>query len=100
MESTALLEAIGLRLLDLASRAHTREFDREVQEQNLANLAQELGERQFESGTRRQFVKAAVTLIESQRRSEEHSLSPDEIQALAGGNAPLGSEPMAGEVEF
>jgi hypothetical protein len=89
-----------LRLLDLASWAYARDFDHETQRHNLANLAQELGERQFESGTRRQFVKAAVTLIESQRRSAEHRLSPDEIRALAGGHALLGSEPMAGEVEF
>ena len=97
---TALLEAIGARLLELARRAHGHDFERRTQAANLGALAEELGERQFESGTRRQFVKAAVTLIEAQRRAGERVLSSDEIRSLAGTSTMPGPEPMAGEVEL
>lgn len=100
LEPAELFQAIGLRLLDLASLGHDHAFDREVQEANLGELARELGERQFESGTRRTFVKAAVSLLEEQRRAGDRILSPDEMRALAGTAGDAGPDLMPGEAEF
>ncbi len=98
---TDLLTAIGMRLLDLARCAHGEAaLDADLQARNLETLAVELGERQLESGTRRQFVRAAVALLESQRRGGESLLDGSEVRALiAGGRAGEGIE-LPGEVEF
>ena len=98
--STELLEAIGRRLLELAELAHAYEFEAETQTENLGALARELGERSFESGTRRTFVKAAISLLESQRRDEERVLSTEELRRVAGGGGTDAPELMPGEVEF
>ena len=97
---TALLAAIGQRLLELSELAYDHAFDRPIQDRNLAGLAQEIGELSFESGTRRTFVKAAVSLLEAQRRDGERALSPEEIHRLAGTSIADGPEPMPDEVEF
>jgi BREX system ATP-binding protein BrxC/D len=97
---TELLEAIGVRLLELTELGHGHVFDRTLQEGNLGELALELGERQFESGTRRTFVKAAITLLEEQRRSGDRAIPRDEIQRLAGTAGATGPDPMPGEAEF
>ena len=55
--TTELLVAIGERLLEIAALAHDFAFDAQMQQSNLGDLARELGERSFESGTRRTFVK-------------------------------------------
>ena len=86
--------------LDLAERAYGHDFDRSMQDANIGCLAKELGDRQFESGTRRQFVKAAVTLIEAQRRGGDRRLSDADVRTLAGGVEPAGPELMDGEAEF
>lgn len=95
-----LLEAIGLRLLELDEHAYGASLRRDLQVRNLGELAREFAERQFESGTRRQFVKAAVALLERQRRGGEHELEEREIAELAGSVSSLGPAPMPGEVEF
>lgn len=100
MGTTELLETIGERLLDLSKVAHDHEFDAPMQKQNLEALARELGERSFESGTRRTFVKAAVSLLEAQRRQGEHLLAQDEVLKAAGAGRAEESELMPGEVEF
>jgi hypothetical protein len=98
--ATALLEAIGLRLLEVAECAHDVNYDRDVQGQNVRALARELGERQFESGTRRQFVKAVVSMIDAQRRQPESVLSAEEVRGLAGAAAHDAPATMAGETDF
>ena len=97
---TELLRAIGLRLLSLAELGHGHKFDRAVQEQNIGELARELGERQFESGTRRTFVKAAVSLLEVQRRGGDQTLSEGEIRSLASTDGATGPDIMPDETEF
>ena len=100
MDSTEVLESIGLKLLRLARVAHDHEFDAELQEKNLGELAHELGERSFESGTRRTFVKAAVTLLEEQRLGDEHLLSTEAIRRLGGSQSADEVELMPGEEAF
>jgi hypothetical protein len=95
-----LLETIGVRLLNLSALAYEHTFDESVQKENIAGLARELGERSFESGTRRTFVKAVVTMIEAQRREGESALGPQEIRELAGSSASELADFMPGEAEF
>lgn len=97
---TELLSAIGQRLLQLSELAYDHTFDRSIQDENLGALAREIGEHSFESGTRRTFVKAAVSLLETQRRDAERALSPQDIQRLAGAGVPEGPELMPDEVQF
>lgn len=83
MGAVELFEAIGDRLSALYERAHGIQLDRRTITKNLSALARELGENQFESGTRRTFVKAAVQMISAQHREGTRILSADEIRALA-----------------
>lgn len=101
-EATDMLRAIGGRLLDLAAIAFPETpFDRTVQEENIRQLADELGSRQLESGTRRQFVKAAVSLLEEQRRTQEQVLSASDVRRLAGSaETQLFGAAMPGEQDF
>ena len=98
--ATELLQAIGERLLEIATPGFDHEYDQATQKGNLAALASELGERSFESGTRRTFVKAAVTLLDAQRRDGERLLSSEEVLRLADAGAEEGAELMPDEVEF
>ena len=100
LSTEELLSAIGARLVDLTERAYGVELQRGLQAENLGLLAAELASRQFESGTRRTFVKAAVSLLESQRRGGERAVTAKEMQLLAGAHAEMALEPMSGEVEF
>ena len=98
--TTELLTSIGQRLADLSELAHGHKFEAATQAANIRELARELGERSFESGTRRTFVKAAVTMLENQRREGDRALEADEIRGLAGALTTTGPELMPGEVEF
>lgn len=98
--ATELLDALGRRLIDLFRHAHQIQSDPARQIANMQALARELGERQFESGTRRQFVKAAVSMLDSQLRMGETLLSPLDVRRLAGMSSDDGPGPLAGEVEF
>jgi len=100
LAATEMLDAIGHRLLELSELAHAHVFDRRIQDANLGALAREIGELSFESGTRRTFVKAAVSLLEAQRREGERRLPPEDVRRLAGAGAFEGPAPMPGEVEF
>ena len=97
--ATQLLESIGQRLLELAEHGYQYSYDHDIQAKNLAALAREFGERSFESGTRRQFVKAAVGLLDRQRREGESSLDEDGIRELTGASG-TGPAMMPGESEF
>ncbi len=98
--TTELLTSIGQRLADLSELAHGHKFEAATQAANIRELARELGERSFESGTRRTFVKAAVTMLENQRREGDRALEADEIRGLAGALTTAGPELMPGEAEF
>lgn len=100
LEPAALFEAIGHRLLELAAHAHGHSFDMGIQSNNLSSLAHELADRSFETGTRRMFVKAAVSMIESQRREGDRELSPGEITRAAGSVTADEPAMMPGEDEF
>ena len=100
MGPTEMMDAIGHRLLELSELAHGHTFDRSIQDENLGELAREIGELSFESGTRRTFVKAAVSLLEAQRRDQERVLSHEEIRGLAGVGLAAGPGEMPGEVAF
>ena len=98
--ATELLVAIGRRLLELTQLAYGEPLDPAIQEANVAELARELGERQFETGTRRTFVKAAVSMLEAQRREGESVLSETRVRELAGTSLSAGPDLMPGETEF
>ena len=99
--ATQLLESIGQRLLELAEHGYQYSYDHDIQAKNLAALAREFGERSFESGTRLQFVKAAVGLLDRQRREGESSLDEDGIRELTGASGSgTGPAMMPGESEF
>ncbi len=95
-----LMERIGERLLAHYESGWSHRFDAETQRENLSALASYFGQLAFESGTRREFVKAAVQLLVTQHRGEEKLLSPAEIEGLAKGVGGTGPAPMDGEVEF
>ncbi len=98
---TALLTAIGGKLLDLHLRAHEGTLDEAAQRGNLQDLARELGERQLEVGTRRTFVKAAAQLLATQQREGSRRLAPDEIRGFAAeGTAKADAPVLPGEDLF
>ncbi len=83
MSPTRLFEKIGLRLMEIYELGFDTQFDRELQGANIHALAEELGENQLESGTRRTFVKCLVHLLGEQHRGQERGLTQDEIRQLA-----------------
>lgn len=95
-----LMERIGERLLALHELGWEHRFDAEIQRGNLSALAAYFGQLAFESGTRREFVKAAVQLLVEQHRGKEKLLSPSEVESLAKGISGDVPPPMDGEVEF
>ncbi|MGE3164629.1 MAG: BREX system ATP-binding domain-containing protein [Planctomycetota bacterium] len=102
LAATEMLRAIGMRLLELAGVAFPEaSFDREVQAENVVLVAHELGARQLESGTRRQFVKAIITLFDAQRRSGQKVLTASEVRTAVGSaeRFDVGS-PMPDEQDF
>jgi hypothetical protein len=96
---TELLQKIGQKLLDLYQEAYAP-LDAKLQGKNLYRLAEELGESQLESGTRRTFVKAAVQLLVEQGRGKERALGDAEVRALGRRGAAAAPPPMADEETF
>lgn len=95
-----LFGLIGMRLLEMTSYAHGHQFDTKIQTANIAELSRALAENPLDSGNRRTFVKAAVAVLENQRREGERALSAAEIRGAAGSPSLDESERMPGEVEF
>lgn len=81
---TDLLTEIGERLLGLFSAVGEGPLTDVLQRQNLRALAEEYGEHQLESGSRRRFVKAAVAMLTEQAREGERILGTDDVRSLAG----------------
>lgn len=84
--SEALFRGIGHKLYELAGIAFDHRFDDAIQDTNLRRLSRVMEEQSLESGTRRRFVKAAASMIESQRREGERELDDREVRALCGGS--------------
>lgn len=90
-----LLFQIGGKLLELEQHVHGGTLDQELQRTNLRTLAKSFAAKALESGVRREFVKAAVGLLERQRRGGEGAVKESELQ----GSLPI--EPvLPGEAEF
>ena len=99
--ATELLRRIGYRLIELYCEAWPEQnLNRAIARENIDALAQELGEHMLEAGARRTFVKAAVRLLTTQGRGEQHVLTPEEIATAAGTAAPGPQPPMGGEEVF
>lgn len=84
LSPTELLEEIGGKLLALFPVAEGKDLSAALQRRNLRALAEEFGEHQLESGSRRRFVKAAVAMFFEQAREGEKELNPSDVRALAG----------------
>lgn len=95
-----LLRAIGEKLLDLYRVAYPEaSFDARLQKKHLSALAQLIGENQLEIGSRRVFVRAAITLLAEQHRGGQRELTPEELQRYAG-SAASEAPPLEGEEVF
>jgi bacteriophage exclusion system BrxC/D-like protein len=100
MSATELLAGIGDRLLLLFAAAGEGPLTEVLQRRNLLALAEEYGEHQLESGSRRRFVKAAVAMLFEQAREEERILSGDDIRSLAGQSGFSALPELDGEETF
>jgi hypothetical protein len=95
-----MFEKIGQRLRQLYELAHDFRFDATIQDRNIAGLARELGESQFESGARRSFVKAAVQMLTTQHRDTQKLVTDAELRAIASRSSVSDAGEMEGEEEF
>lgn len=82
--SEDLLHQIGQRLLDVFRASGHRELDEELQKENVDTLATKMSEHQLESGTRRNFVKTVIQMLNEQARGEEKKLEAGDIRSLMG----------------
>jgi hypothetical protein len=96
---TQMLQRIGQKLLSLNEEAYGP-LDPKLQNENLFRLAEELGESQLESGTRRTFVKAAIQLLVQQKRGKERRLTDSEIRTLGQRGAVPAATPLEDEETF
>ncbi len=92
LEPYELLYAIGKKLLDVAEIAWSWQCDRELQERNAHLLADRMSQYVFESGHRRQFVKAWISFIHSQHLGGECELSEEEAMRLITNDLGLGDK--------
>lgn len=74
-----LLQAIGLRLLDLGFLATGHEFDREIQAMNVETLADIAASRNLQIDARRLFVKTWVNILDSQAKTGERKFTEEEL---------------------
>lgn len=98
--ATELMTKLGTKLVDIHEIAFGRGLKVDTQVANVTSIANELGARMLESGTRREFVKVAIRMLEEQSTGEQQRLSPDEVSALL--SSDQGSEPrlLDGEQEI
>lgn len=90
-----LLFQIGDKLLRLEQHIHGNALDDKLQRANLRALAKHFAARALESGVRREFVKAAVGLLERQRRGGQGAVHEKDLRG-AGPVEPA----LSGEIEF
>ncbi|MFT7620038.1 MAG: hypothetical protein ACI97A_003695 [Planctomycetota bacterium] len=88
-----LMSVLGERLVEIHAIGFEEGLDISLQKKNIRALAGEMGSRQLESGTRREFVKAAIRLLSEQANGEEHELSNNELRDFLSisSNANLGA---------
>jgi hypothetical protein len=75
-----LLEALGAKLLDLGEVSRACRFDRDLQRQNIDNLAKVASQASLEIDARRLFVKACVNILDLQVHQGERRFSEDELR--------------------
>jgi hypothetical protein len=81
-----LLAAIGVRLIGVGEQALGVQFDRTLQSQNAAVLAQVASERNLEVDARRLYVKSWVSLLDFQCREGERLVSETELASRYQGH--------------
>ena len=81
-----LLAAIGVRLIGVGEQALGVQFDRTLQSQNAALLAQVASERNLEVDARRLYVKSWVSLLDFQSRAGERLVSETELASRYQGH--------------
>jgi hypothetical protein len=86
MEPASLLDAIGVRLLEIFETSTMWKPDAAIQADNRTLLARTLSTYTFEVSHRRLFVKTYVDFLYKQRADGEHRISETEAQALAQGS--------------
>ncbi len=74
-----LLRRIGDKLLGIFELAYDMKFDRELQAQNIAQLAEVCGAL-LSTSHRRHFVKSLIDMLAEQRAEGEHLYEPDNVQ--------------------
>lgn len=75
-----LLEALGVKLLDLGEIARTYRFDQDVQRKNINKLAKVASQASLEIDARRLFVKTCVSILDLQIHQGEREFSEDELR--------------------
>lgn len=90
MPPSALLEAIGTRLIDIFKAARDVQFNTALQQQNAKILGEACVNTQFEVNHRRLFVKTMVDFLHAQAIDGEHELDIDgAIDLVLQGNEAL-----------
>jgi hypothetical protein len=79
-----LLRRIGDKLLDVYETAYGNEFKRELQSQNIAQLADTCGAL-LSTSHRRHFVKALIDMLSEQRAEGERLYETDNVQNVVRG---------------
>lgn len=100
LDPAALFRAIGGKLLELSSRAHSWQPSEAIQRQNIALLSERFEQQSLESGTRRRFVKSACGMIEEQRQGGERVLDDEGLAAWLGGGAGAAALDLDDEETF
>ena len=95
-----LMKKLGERLLMIYEIGFESGLDEKVQKRNVDALAEEYGARTLESGTRREFVKAAIRMLDEQARGTEAELDDAAVRKLAGATSGDDVRPLDGEKEF
>lgn len=100
LPTVQLFRKIGERLLALYQRGYSVDLDSDLQLQNLQHLSRTLGEDALETGSRRTFVKAAVSLLANQHHEGKRRLSDADIECLARAARDADKRVMEGEREI
>ena len=101
LEPKDLLIAMGERILELFQIARDTRYDPILQAANLARLAEEASQAQFEVSHRRIFVKTWIGFLEEQFAERERVISKVEmVERVMGGARVLLDAPGASDDDF
>ena len=98
--ATELMTKLGKKLITTHEIGFERGLDVDVQTANIVAVAEEFGSRMLESGTRREFVKVAIRMLDEQASGDQHRLAPDEIARLLSSDQGNEPGPLDGEQEI